>query len=69
MGECSTVFGQLDPMPTWVEARVNTTQLCGLRMREAISRRKIGALVPGKVGMVDVRLTKPQMWTTELFNL
>lgn len=41
MGECSTVFGQLDPMPTWVEAGVNTTQLCGLRMREAISRRKI----------------------------
>lgn len=23
-------------------------------MREAISRRKIGVLVPGKVGMVDV---------------
>lgn len=35
-------------MPASAEDGVDTIQLCGLRMGEAISRREIRVLVPGK---------------------
>lgn len=44
------MVGQPDPMPTQTEDVVNTTELYGLRMGEAISRREIRVLVPGKRG-------------------